>query len=178
MALRQWRSLKFTYGTVTVRAKFPAQGIVLWPAIWLLGSNCQNTNAFTAAVGYDTCSDIGSSDYAKIDMVECDLNNWCQLALANLANPGSGGTSFPTCGYPADTNFHTFTLTWAPNAVAVAMDGQPTGCSYASPAWTIPSSPMFLIIQTQTGGSGGAERCSSPSELCKLILCESRNRSH
>jgi beta-glucanase (GH16 family) len=152
----QWRSLKFTYGTVTVRAKFPAQGTVLWPAIWLLGSNCQNTNPFTADVGYDTCPEIGSADYAEIDMVECDLNNWCQLALANLANTGSGGTSFPTCGYPVDTNFHTFTLTWTPNAVAVVMDGQPTGCSYTSPAWTIPSTPMFLIIQTQTGGSGGA----------------------
>jgi hypothetical protein len=152
----QWRSLKFTYGTVTVRAQFPAQGTVLWPAIWLLGSNCQNTNPFTADVGYDTCPDIGSADYAEIDMVECDLNNWCQLALANVANTGSGGTSFPTCGYPVDTNFHTFTLTWTPDSVAVSMDGQPTGCSYTSPAWTIPSTPMFLIIQTQTGGSGGA----------------------
>ena len=151
----QWQSLNFTYGTVTVRAKFPAQSTELWPAIWLLGANCQNTNPFTADVGYDTCPSISSSSYAEIDMVECDLNNWCQLALANLANTGSGGTGFPTCGYPVDGNFHIFTLTWTANAVAVAVDGQPTGCSYNSPAWTIPSTPMFLIIQTQTGGVGG-----------------------
>jgi len=152
----QWRSLNFTYGTVTVRAKLPAEATMLWPAIWLLGSNCQNTNPHTADVGYDTCPGIGSAEYAEVDMVECDLNNWCQLALANLANRGSGGTSFPTCGYPVDTDFHTFTLTWTPEAVTVAVDGQPTGCSFASPQWTIPSTPMFLIIQTQTGGSGGA----------------------
>jgi len=54
-----------------------------------------------------------------------------------------------------DTNFHVFTLTWTTNAVTVAIDGQLTGCSFTSPAWTIPSTAMFLIIQTQTGGSGG-----------------------
>lgn len=152
----QWRNLNFTYGTVTVRAKFPSQSTGLWPAIWLLGSNCQNTNPFTADVGYDTCPSLSSPSYAEVDMVECDLNNWCQLALANLANTGSGGASFPTCGYPVDTNFHIFTLTWSATAVAVAVDGQPTSCSFNSPAWTIPSTPMFLIIQTQTGGVGGA----------------------
>ena len=152
----QWQSFNFTYGTVTVRAKFPARSTGLWPAIWLLGSNCQNTNPYTADVGYASCPDIGSPAYAEIDMVECDVNNWCQLALANIANMGSGGTSFPTCGYPVDTNFHLFTLTWTADAIAVAVDGQPTGCSYSSPAWTIPSTPMFLIIQTQTGGSGGS----------------------
>lgn len=151
----QWRSLNFTYGTVTVRAKFPDQSTALWPAIWMLGSNCQNTNPFTADVGYDTCPALNSPDYAEIDMVECDTNNWCQLALANLANSGSGGANFPTCGYPVDTNFHVFTLTWTATSVAVVVDGQPTNCSFSSPAWTIPSTPMFLIIQTQTGGAGG-----------------------
>lgn len=151
----QWQSFNFTYGTVTVRAKFPDKSTGLWPAIWMLGTNCQNTNPFTADVGYDSCPDLGSSSYVEIDMVECDLNNWCQLALANYANTGAGGSSFPTCGYPVDTNFHTFALTWTASAVTVAMDGQPTGCSYTSPTWTIPSTPMFLLIQTQTGGVGG-----------------------
>jgi beta-glucanase (GH16 family) len=152
----QWRSLAFTYGTVTVRAKLPAQATGLWPAIWLLGSNCQGTNPFTADVGYGICPDTSSPHYAEIDMVECDLDNWCQLALANNANRGSGGTSFPLCGYPVDANFHTFALTWKPDEIAVTVDGQPTGCSFSSPTWSIPSTPMFLIIQTQTGGVGGA----------------------
>jgi hypothetical protein len=151
----QWKSLRFTYGTVTVRARFPARGAGLWPAIWLLGSNCQNTNVLTADVGYDSCPPLESSAYAEVDMVECDLNNWCQLALANLANTGSGGGRFPTCGFAVDTDFHLFTLTWTANAVALSLDGRPTGCTYTSPAWTIPSTPMFLIAQIQTGGEGG-----------------------
>jgi len=151
----QWKSFNFTYGTITVRAKFLAKNAGLWPAIWLLGSNCQNTNPFTADVDYDTCPDMSLPSYTEIDMVECDVDNWCQLALANDANSGSGGKSFPTCGYSVDTNFHVFTLNWTANEVAVSVDGQSTGCSFSSPKWTIPSTPMFLIIQTQTGGYGG-----------------------
>jgi hypothetical protein len=46
-------------------------------------------------------------------------------------------------------------LTWTPTAISMTMDGQPTGCSFsASQGWVIPNKPMFMIIQTQTGGSG------------------------
>ena len=151
----QWKSLNFTYGTLPYRAKFPAKSAGLWPAVWLLGANCQNTNPRTADVGYDTCPSLNSPDSVEIDLTECDLNNWCQVALANYANAGSGGQSFPTCGYPIDTNFHTYTITWTHSAITVLLDGQPTGCNYTSPDLTIPSTPMFLIIQTQTGGAGG-----------------------
>jgi hypothetical protein len=162
----QWTKLNFTYGTVEVRAQFPAQSTGLWPAIWLLGSNCQVTNIYTADVGYSTCPDLSSPSYAEIDMVECDLNNWCQLALANEANPGSGGQSFPTCGFHMDTNFHVYDLTWTSGSITLSIDGQPSGCSYSSPTWTIPSTPMFLIIQTQTGGVGGTPNNSQlPAQL-------------
>jgi hypothetical protein len=145
----QWTNLNFTYGTVEIRARFPAKGTGLWPALWLLGANCQTTNIYTADVGYSTCPTLSQSSYAEVDMVECDLNNWCQLALSNT-------NSFPTCGWPVDTNLHVFTLIWTASAITTFMDGQPTGCSFKSGTWTIPSTPMFLLIQTQTGGAGGA----------------------
>lgn len=162
----QWTNLNFTYGTVEVRAQFPAQSTGLWPAIWLLGSNCQVTNIYTADTGYSTCPSTNSASYAEIDMVECDLNNWCQLALANYANTGSGGQSFPACGFHVDTNFHVYDLTWTATSISLSMDGNPTGCSYSSPQWTIPSTPMFLIIQTQTGPAGGTPNNSElPAQL-------------
>lgn len=145
----QWTSLAFTYGTITYRAKFPSQDSGTWPAIWLLGSNCQATNIVTADTGYSACPAIHSPGYVEIDMTECDTNNWCQLALAQPS-------SFPTCGYTLDSNWHTFTVRWTPTAISVSVDGQPTGCSYsASDGYLIPSTPMFLLIQTQTGGVGG-----------------------
>jgi beta-glucanase (GH16 family) len=144
----QWRSLNFTYGTVEIRAQFPANATHLWPAFWLLGSNCQQTNPLTADVGYSTCPFLSSSSYAEIDMVECDANNWCQFALSNPGN-------FPTCGFSVDTNYHTFTLKWNSTIESLAIDGKSTGCSFSSSSMTIPSTPMFLIMQIQTGGFGG-----------------------
>ncbi len=145
----QWTSFNFTYGTVTYRAKFPPQDTSTWPAIWLLGSNCQNTNPYTAATDYDTCPSTASTAYAEIDMTECYSSKWCQLALSQQS-------SFPACGYPVDDNWHTFTLVWTATSITESVDGQPTGCSFtAANGYKIPSTPMFLIIQTQTGGVGG-----------------------
>jgi hypothetical protein len=156
----QWKSFNFTYGTVTYRAKFPPQNTGTWPAIWLLGSNCQNTNPETATVGYSTCPSLSDPQYAEIDMTECDTWNWCQLALAQTSD-------FPVCGYPIDNNWHTFTLTWTPAEIAMSVDGNPTGCTYTRAAgYVIPSTPMFLIIQTQTGGVGGTpNNANLPAQL-------------
>jgi hypothetical protein len=42
------------------------------------------------------------------------------------------------------------------------MDGQPTGCGFrAADGYIIPSTPMFLLIQTQAGGIGGAPNDSN-----------------
>jgi len=146
----QWRSFNFTYGTVTYRAKFPAQVTSTWPAIWFLGSNCQATNPQTADTGYASCPQIEKpgSGYREIDTTECYQNEWCQLALAQPS-------SFPVCQYPVDANWHTYTFTWTSKSISMSMDGQPTGCSFTSAhGYRIPHKPMFMLIQTQTGGSG------------------------
>lgn len=146
----QWTSLAFTYGTISYRAKFPPHDTSTWPAIWLLGSNCQATNIVTADTGYGTCPAIYSPGYVEIDLTECDTNNWCQLALAQPSG-------FPTCGYALDSNWHTFTVIWTASAISVSVDGQPAGCTFsAADGYVIPATPMFLLIQTQTGGVGGA----------------------
>ena len=147
----QWKSFNFTYGTVTYRAKYPAQSTGTWPAVWFLGSNCQATNIMTADTGYASCPPIEhpGSGYREIDTTECYQTEWCQLALAQPS-------SFPVCTYPVDTAWHTYTFTWTSRSISMSMDGQPTGCSFnSSQGWVIPSTPMFMIIQTQTGGSGG-----------------------
>jgi beta-glucanase (GH16 family) len=147
----QWSNFNFTYGTVTVRAKFPPQDTSTWPAIWLLGSNCQNTNPYTADVGYDTCPALSDPSYREIDMTECFGGQWCQLALAQP-------TVFDSCDYvpQTDDNWHTFQLVWTPTSISTSVDGKSTGCSFtSSEGYIIPSQPMFLIMQTQTGGIGG-----------------------
>jgi beta-glucanase (GH16 family) len=152
-----WRSLNFTYGTVTVRAKMPG-GQGTWPAIWLLGSNCQATNIVTADTDYSACPAIHSPGYVEIDLTECLGNAWCQLALAQPS-------SFPTCGYSLDSNWHTFTISWTASAISVSVDGRTTGCGFsAADGYIIPSTPMFLLIQTQTQ-SGRPNDSNLPATL-------------
>ena len=145
----QWTGQSFTYGTVTVRAKFPPQNTGTWPAIWLLGANCQAANPLdgSEAVAYGGCPAQGDPAYQEIDMIECDLRSWCHLVVAQ----GSDGWS-NLCAYPVDGNWHVFTLTWNASTVSMAIDGNSTGCSFPN---TSLHGPMFLIMQTQTTTASG-----------------------
>ncbi|MFI5110185.1 MAG: family 16 glycosylhydrolase [Terriglobales bacterium] len=154
----QWTSLNFTYGTVEIRGKFPDQSTSLWPAFWLLGSNCQNTNPFTGETGISTCSNLGSSGYTEIDMTECYGSGWCQFHVANPSFDIGGGCD---ATYVVDTNWHTFKTAWDSSGITQYMDGvAQTTCGQQL------SDPMFLIMQTQTGGVGGTPNNSLlPAEL-------------
>ena len=142
----QWTTFNFTYGTLEVRAQFPPQGTGVWPAIWMLGQNCQLTNIYTADTGYDTCPDPGTTGYQEIDTVECDPGGtWCHFIAYN----SSISPENLICNYPVDTNWHVYTMIWKSGSLSLSMDGQPLpGCSIGGNA--VPSNPMFLILQTQT----------------------------
>jgi len=141
----QWTSFNFTYGTISVYAQFPSVSTKTWPAIWMLTTLCQITNPFTADTGYDTCPALLASNYFEFDVVECFQENWCQ------SNIIIGGTNH-NCEYQVDTNFHLFAFSWTSSEIVVSIDGV-TACSFNSDtlAGPVPSVPMFLIMQTQTG---------------------------
>jgi hypothetical protein len=144
----QWTSLNFTYGTVEIRAQFPPRATSLWPATWLLGSNCQSTNPLTGETGIGGCPNLGGSGYQEIDMTECYGSTWCQF---HVADPGFGiGNGCDATYSNVDTNFHTFKTVWNSSGVTQYLDGVAfSTCQQKM------SNPMFLIIQTQTGGVGG-----------------------
>ena len=149
----QWKSYNVVYppgGTVTVevRAQFPSVNTRTWPAIWMLGSNCQATNPLTGESGVGNCPLLGSSGYTEIDMVECyGSSGWCQFHVANPSF-GIGGGCDAT--WTVDTNWHVFKTVWTSSSISQYMDGNLiTTCNQSM------SSHMFLMVQTQTGGVGG-----------------------
>ena len=150
----QWKSLNFTHGTVEIQAKFPARATSLWPATWLLGSNCQSTNPFTGETGIGGCPSIGGSGYEEIDMTECYGSAWCQF---HIANPGFAlGNGCDAIYNNVDTNVHTFKMVWTSSGVTQYMDGViHSTCNQTM------NNPMFLIMQTQTGGNGGTPNNAS-----------------
>ena len=143
--LLQWGQFSFTYGTITFRAALPAQNTATWPAIWMLGTNCQASTVLTAGT-YGSCVSYPDPSYTEIDMFECGspFGGWCQIHM--FAN----GSAPSACSFAvSDTNYHTWVLTWSASTVALTMDGVSTGCSYSSGSSTIPSGPMYLAIGTQ-----------------------------
>lgn len=143
----QWTNLNFTFGSIEIRAKFSDQRTSLWPATWLLGSNCQSTNPFTGETGVGDCPSLGSDGYTEIDMTECYGSGWCQF---HVADPNFGIGNGCDAVYVVDTNWHTFTTVWNSSGITQYMDEvAETTCGQQL------TNPMFLLIQTQTGGAGG-----------------------
>jgi hypothetical protein len=141
----QWASFNLAYGTVEIRAQFPSSATDLWPALWMLGQNCQATNPYTGETGVGSCPSLGSTGYAEMDLVECFSGTWCQF---NLFNPGE--VSSCQVQFPVDTNWHIYTTDWTSSGITEYQDGTPV----ASCSQNVNAS-MFLIMQIQTGGIGG-----------------------
>jgi Glycosyl hydrolases family 16 len=165
----QWTSFNFTFGTITFRAKFPPSNTNTWPAIWLLGANCQASNMATGNTGYNGDAGVGNcpnflANYEEEDLVECAVNEagpgrWCHFAYWS-------GASFGICNINLDANWHVFQFVWSPTSITEYLDGTQVCQITAAAALAIPQQPMFLIIQTQTGGIGGTpDNANLPSTL-------------
>lgn len=154
----QWSSLGFTYGTVSVRAKF-AGGTGTWPAIWLLGTNCQSPEWITSG---SKC-DWPQSGANEIDIAEI-LDSNHDTVSQGVWTAGSSGNTVHLPKYPCrasesdvSTHWHTYTLIWSPGSLTWEVDGVKT-CNLTE---QVPSTPMFLIINTAVGGVGAGSVNSS-----------------
>ncbi len=142
----QWNTFSFKYGVVVFRAQFPTYPSGTWPAVWMLGTNCQDSNKYMGDTGDDGCPGMGVSGYAEIDNAEFsgDSSQWGRF---NVANPSWVVTSnYKTA--PVDGNYHVFSTVWTSNGVTQYMDDQ---VEASAPNVSV-NAKMFLIVQTQTGG--------------------------
>jgi beta-glucanase (GH16 family) len=143
----QWQTFNFTYGTVEYRAKM-AGGQGTWPAIWLLGANCQASNISSA-------DNTGACNWPQPGSDEIDITEIKGGALQTVwQNVISGNSGFQSCT-PTTTdvsqNWHVYDLIWASGSLIWEIDGVQT-CKFTS---SIPSHAMFLMINTAMGGAGG-----------------------
>jgi beta-glucanase (GH16 family) len=142
----QWTSLSFTYGTVSVRAKL-AGGQGTWPAIWLLGADCQTPTWLQNSCPWPA----PGSDEIDIAEILSSVQNSVNEQI-HTENP-SGVFESPGCAASTSDvsqNWHVYTLIWAPGSLTWEIDGVQT-CQVTS---YVPTTPMFLIIDTAVGGAG------------------------
>jgi beta-glucanase (GH16 family) len=144
----QWRRLGFTYGTVSIRAKLAA-GVGTWPAIWLLGTQCRSPQWIVNSCDWPA---PGSNeiDIAEVIPTNPYLDRYAvneQIHTLSL----TGATVDPSCDAIANsTTWHTYTLIWSRRSLVWKIDGNTT-CRVTD---AVPSTPMFLIINTAVGRRG------------------------
>ncbi len=142
----QWKSFSFTYGITQVSAKVP-NGNALWPAIWMLGANCEASNPLDPD-NVGTCSwpNAGSEE---IDVAEFNGNapaTYNAAIFSSAGNFGPNSNAVPN----GDTTYHTYETDWVTGS---SLTWKLDGATVQSTTSTGLSSPMFLIIQTAIRGT-------------------------
>jgi beta-glucanase (GH16 family) len=132
----------FTYGRIEWRAQLP-NGAGFWPALWLLGTN------ISTSIGWPGCGEM--------DVME---NNGSALgAVHGSLHSGSDETAvYNFLNNDSVTNFHTYTLDWATNAILFYVDGhlyesQTNWSSSVGPYPTPFNQPFFIIMNIAIGGN-------------------------
>ncbi|NTW03213.1 MAG: glycoside hydrolase family 16 protein [Oscillochloris sp.] len=158
--LAQWKSFTLLYGVIEFRAKTPAAS-GQWPAIWLLGSNCQSSGS--AVYNTPNCAwPADDQSSAEIDILEqfgSPLHNNMMIHNGPSADSDfyANGCAIQSLGFDNSADFHTYKLIWEPGKVTWQIDGI-TACTSTS---YVPSHPMFLRINLAVGGGGGVINTSA-----------------
>lgn len=143
----QWTAFNYTYGTLEFRA-ITAGGEGSWPAVWMLGADCQASNVNSADnIGSCNWPNSGSDE---IDVVEMSDNNYISVGHDMFVATG-GQACFQNASSDTSQNWHVYTMTWKPGSVTYAIDGTPAGCDHTQ---NVPSKPMFLIINNAIASQG------------------------
>ena len=145
----QWKSFNFTYGVIQIRAKEPS-GQGLWPALWLLGANCQQPNIVTANnIGRCQWPTPGSDE---IDILELKGQEPTQDYMTVHYGSRPNMDQHQGCTYDGpdlSRAYHVFSLVWQPHSLTWYVDGQ----ARCHDSLGVPHTPMFLILNTAVGGS-------------------------
>ena len=146
----QMKSFSFTYGTVEFRSR-EAGGSGTWPAEWLLGTNCQQSNLGGSNVG-DPNAPVCAWPNPGSDEIDIAEIFFYDHTMVN-EQIHSGVNQDQCLPHVSDVtqNWHTYQLVWSPGSLVWKIDGVTTCTKTAG----IPSTPMFLIINTAVGGIGG-----------------------
>ena len=135
----------FTYGRVDIRAKLPSgQGI--WPAFWLLTSNCRMYPSANSG-----CTVTPAQGYGEIDIMEMLGQNPHYMYMTNHFGYYPGQNLSHQCTYTGpdySADYHIYSMDWEPNSLTWLIDGIP----HCRQTDGVPNGPMFLVMNTAVGG--------------------------
>ncbi len=139
------RTFSFTYGIVDIRARLP-RGQGIWPAFWLLSSNCQMYPSTLSG-----CNITPKAGYAEIDIMEMLGQNPNYMYMTNHFGSVPGQNLSHQCTYTGpdySADYHVFSINWQPDSITWLIDGIP----HCKQSDGVPNGPMFLVMNTAIGG--------------------------
>lgn len=132
------------YGRFTARIKIPG-GQGMWPAFWMLSSN----------IAADPWPNSG-----EIDVME-NIGKEPGTVWGSLHGPGYSGANAAHASYTLpdgrafSSDFHVFTVDWAPDSVTWYVDGvqysRKTAADIGGNPW-VADDPFFLLLNLAVGG--------------------------
>jgi beta-glucanase (GH16 family) len=114
----------------------------------MLGNNCQETNK-TTPNNVSPCSwpNPGSDEIDIAERLGYSVTSINQQIHRSTGNPGCSSVAVTDISQ----NFHRYGFAWSPGSAKWTIDDVET-CSVTT---SVPSTAMFLILQTAVGGIGG-----------------------
>ena len=140
---------EWTYGRIDIRAKLP-EGVGLWPALWMLGSNFSD-------VGWPACGEIDIMEHVGFN------NDTIFGTIHTEAYNHMKGTHKNKSIFIADpyNTYHVYSLIWTKTEMKFLLDGKVYNHieneNKTTAEWPF-DSPFFLKINTAIGGMLGGKK--------------------
>ena len=141
----------FTYGKIQVNAKI-ADESGGWPALWMLGSQCQQTTQ------YDP-NNVGTCNWPSAGSEEIDIAEWTGGGAGSsytwTGNFNAGATAGPTSTPVTNpsTTFNTYEVDWASGTISWFTNGVAVSGTQPYSNAAVPSAPMFLLLNNAIRGT-------------------------
>jgi beta-glucanase (GH16 family) len=137
-----WR-FSFTYGKVEIRAREPRSGKGIWPALWMIGDDCNDYFCYWPTGGAN-----------EVDIVEQVNEPYTLRMNAHYGIKRGVDIGSHACIYRNSTDysadFHIYTFTWQPGGILTwSVDGVQR-CQRKAPGYF--NTPMHIVISTAVGG--------------------------
>ena len=137
------------YGRMEIRARLP-EGVGIWPAIWMLGSN------FSTA-GWPACGEMDIMEYVGFEP------NKVFSTVHTPEGHGVGGNGSSMIVETCEEDFHVYGLDWTADALSFWVDNPENIVHAYAPEVKTPENwpfdqPAFFILNVAVGGTwGGAQ---------------------
>lgn len=145
----------FTFGTISARIKVPG-GAGVWPCFWMLGTNWQASQPYTANDSTGAAS-WPAAGWNEIDIAEFFQGHRSVVNCSNHYGSSDGLHEQSLLGFDPTAQFIVYRLQWTSTSLIWSFDAEDGNGFHTlrSLSSNIPQNAMYVILNMAVGGNGG-----------------------